>query len=175
MSRALRFAPLALLAIVLGALLWRLASPGDTNVHSRLEGKPLPAFALGTALAGKPALASIDLATGEPHLVNVFASWCVPCAGEVGILQHLQRDGVKIEGIAIRDKPDDLAAFLSRNGDPYERIGNDPQSSVQIALGSAGVPETFVVDGKGIIRKQHIGAIDEKDIPVVLAELRQAS
>ena len=54
----------------------------------------------------------------------------------------------------------DLADFLPRNGDPYERIGSDPRSRVQIALGSSGVPESFVVDGKGVIRYQHIGPID---------------
>jgi cytochrome c biogenesis protein CcmG/thiol:disulfide interchange protein DsbE len=174
MSRALRFAPLALLALVLIALLWRLATPSDTDIHSGMIGKPVPRFVLGAALPGRPALGAGDLATGEPRLLNIFASWCVPCAGEVKVLQQLQARGVKIDGIAIRDKPEDLAAFLARNGDPYERIGNDPQSETQIALGSAGVPETFVIDGKGIIRAQHIGSVEQADVPEILRELEQA-
>jgi cytochrome c biogenesis protein CcmG/thiol:disulfide interchange protein DsbE len=174
MSRAVRFAPLVLLALIVVALIWRLATPADTNVPSKLGGKPVPAFALPAALPNKPALASADLATGKPRLVNVFASWCVPCITEVGVLQQLAARGVTIDGIAVRDTPEDIAAFLSTNGDPYARIGSDNQSQVQIALGSSGVPESFVVDGRGIIRYQHIGAIEAGDVPMILSKLEQA-
>ncbi|HYX46833.1 MAG TPA: DsbE family thiol:disulfide interchange protein, partial [Sphingomicrobium sp.] len=79
MSRAVRFAPLALLLLIIIALVWRLATPVDSNVHSTLEGRVVPSFALPAIVPNKPALSSADLATGQPHLVNVFASWCVPC------------------------------------------------------------------------------------------------
>ena len=174
MSKAARFAPLVLLVALVVALIWRLATPADTNVHSTLEGKPIPAFDLAAALPSKPALSSSDLASGKPHLVNVFASWCVPCVTEVKVLQTLKERGVPVDGIAIRDRADDLADFLERNGDPYERIGSDPQSQVQIALGSSGVPESFVVDGTGIIRYQHIGPIETSDVPLILTKLEQA-
>ena len=174
MSRALRFAPLALLLVVIAALIWRLATPTDTNVSSKLEGKPVPMFELSAAVPNKAALETSDLATGQPHLLNIFASWCVPCVGEVKVLQQLKSQGVSIDGIAIRDTPQDLAAFLARNGDPYDRIGEDPQSAVQIALGSSGVPESFVVDGGGIIRYQHIGAVEPNDVPKIMAQLEQA-
>ena len=174
MSRALRFAPLALLVLIVAALVWRLSTPTDTNVHSTLKGKPVPAFSLAPILPNKPALDSSDLATGQPHLLNIFASWCVPCVTEVKVLQTLKAHGVAVEGIAVRDRPDDLAEFLARNGDPYERIGSDPQSQVQISLGSSGVPESFVVDGKGVIRYQQIGPIDPADVPMILAKLEQA-
>jgi cytochrome c biogenesis protein CcmG/thiol:disulfide interchange protein DsbE len=174
MSRAVRFAPLALLMLIIAALVWRLATPVDTNVRSKLEGKPVPPFILAAALPNKPAVSSADLATGHPRLVNVFASWCVPCVSEVKVLQELRARGVPILGIDIRDRPDDLNDFLARNGDPYERIGSDPQSQVQIALGSSGVPESFVVDGKGIVRYQHIGPIGASDIPMILSMLEQA-
>src|SRR5690242_20493557 len=159
MSRAVRFAPLALLLIVIVALVWRLATPADTNVHSTLEGKPVPAFSLPAALPNKPPLSSADLANGQPHLVNIFASWCVPCVTEVKVLDLLKSSGVRVEGIAVRDRPDDLADFLASNGDPYERIGSDAESKAQISLGSSGVPESFIVDGKGVIRYQQIGPI----------------
>lgn len=174
MSRGLRFAPLALLLLIVVALVWRLATPTDTNVHSTLEGKPVPAFSLAAIVPNKPSLDSSDLATGRPHLLNVFASWCVPCVSEVKLLQSLKARGVLIEGIAVRDRPTDLENFLARNGDPYERIGSDPQSSVQISLGSSGVPESFVVDGKGVIRYQQIGAIEASDVPMILSKLEQA-
>jgi cytochrome c biogenesis protein CcmG/thiol:disulfide interchange protein DsbE len=174
MSRAVRFAPLVVLFAIIAALVWRLATPADTNVHSTLEGKPVPAFELGEILPGKPALSSRDLATGQPHLVNVFASWCVPCITEVKVLNSLKARGVRIDGIAVRDREEDLAEFLARNGDPYERIGNDMQSRVQISLGSSGVPESFVVDGRGVIRYQHIGSIEASDVPTILRKLEEA-
>lgn len=174
MSRALRFAPLVLLLAIIAALVWRLATPADTNVHSTLEGKPVPTFDLGEILPNKPPLSSADLATGQPHLVNIFASWCVPCVTEVKVLQLLKNRGVHIDGIAVRDRQQDLADFLARNGDPYERIGDDLQSQVQISLGSSGVPESFVVDGKGVIRYQQIGPIEASDVPTILSKLEQA-
>jgi cytochrome c biogenesis protein CcmG/thiol:disulfide interchange protein DsbE len=173
MNRAVRFAPLALLLLIVAALVWRLTTPVDTNVHSKLEGKPVPFFALAAALPSKPTVSSADLATGHPRLVNVFASWCVPCISEVKVLQTLESHGVSIEGIDIRDRRGDLTDFLARNGDPYERIGSDPQSQVQIALGSSGVPESFIIDGNGIIRYQHIGAIQPSDVPMILARLER--
>lgn len=174
MSRAVRFAPLGLLLVVLIALVWRLATPVDTDVPSKLEGKALPAFTLGAALPSKPALSAADLAGGTPRILNIFASWCVPCIAEVKLLQELKDRGAHIDGIAIRDRPEDVAAFLQRNGDPYDRIGSDPQSALQIALGSSGVPETFIIDGQGIVRYQHIGPIEASDVPTILTKLEQA-
>ena len=174
MSRAVRFAPLALLLVVVVALVWRLATPEDTTVPSKLEGKPVPAFNLPAALPSKPGLAATDLATGQPRLVNIFASWCVPCITEVKVLQDLERRGVVIDGIAVRDRSEDVAAFLARNGDPYQRIGSDTQSQLQIALGSSGAPESFIIDGKGIVRYQHIGPIERSDVPMILQKLEEA-
>jgi cytochrome c biogenesis protein CcmG/thiol:disulfide interchange protein DsbE len=174
MSRAARFAPLLLLGLLIAGLVWRLAIPADMTVASKLEGKTVPTFVLPPALPGKPALTSTHLATGQPRLVNVFASWCIPCITEVRVLQGLKARGVAIDGIAIRDRPEDIADFLARNGDPYERIGSDERSQVQIALGSSGVPESFVVDGKGVIRYQHIGPIEAADVPLILRKLEQA-
>ena len=174
MSRGLRFVPLALLLAFVGFVAWRLMQPADTTIRSQLEGKPVPAFALPPALAGHASLSSADLATGKPRLVNFFASWCVPCIAEAPVLAELEARGVAIDGIAVRDKPEDVAAFLQRNGDPYERIGADLQSKVQLALGSSGVPESFVVDGRGVIRYQHVGPIMPQDVGTVLAELEQA-
>lgn len=174
MSRAVRFAPLALLLVLLAGLLWRLAAPADTDVTSKLEGKPVPSFNLGPGVPTKPGLSSSNLASGKAKLVNIFASWCVPCITEVKILQELKARGAVIDGIAIRDRPEDLTRFLATNGDPYERIGADLQSQVQISLGSSGVPESFVVDGRGIIRYQHIGPIEASDIPMILEKLEKA-
>ena len=174
MSRAIRFAPLTILALMIGVLLWRLANPADTVIRSKLEGRSVPAFALPAAVPGKSALSSDDLSTGQPRLLNVFASWCVPCIAEASVLEELKRRGVAIDAIAIRDRPEDVARFLSRHGDPFERIGSDENSRVQLALGSSGVPESFVIDGKGVIRFQHVGPIEPGQVPMILAELKKA-
>jgi cytochrome c biogenesis protein CcmG, thiol:disulfide interchange protein DsbE len=174
MTRLGRFAPLIGLGIFLIAVIWRLATPMDPNVSSKLRNKPVPAFVLPPMVTGKPALASVDLATGQPHLVNVFASWCVPCITEVGVLGQLKAHGVAIDGVAVRDRPADVADFLRQNGDPYERIGSDQRSQLQIALGSSGVPESFVVDGRGVIRYQHIGPIEVSEVGLILQKLEQA-
>jgi cytochrome c biogenesis protein CcmG/thiol:disulfide interchange protein DsbE len=119
-------------------------------------------------VAGRPGLSSADLAQGQPRIVNVFASWCIPCISEAPQLLELRRRGIPIDAIAIRDRPEDVAAFLARWGDPYQRIGSDVDSRVQLAFGSSGVPETFIVDGRGVIRYQHIGDIRPETIPEIL-------
>ena len=166
--------PLIVFALFLLAVGWRLASPPDRTVKSQLVGQPVPAFALAAAVPNKPALTSAEQKGQGPRLVNLFASWCVPCIAEAPILVDLKRRGVPIDGIAIRDAPADVAEFLDDHGDPFQRIGADPQSQLQMALGSAGVPESFIVDARGVIRYQHVGPIMPQDVPAILAELEQA-
>ena len=174
MNRALRLLPVALLLLLVAGFIWRLSNPADPAVRSQLVGDPIPRFQLPPAVPGKPGLSSADLAAGEPRLLNVFASWCIPCIVEAPVLEQLQRSGVPIDAIAIRDRPEDVAAFLQRHGDPFQRIGSDDNSRVQLALGSSGVPESFVVDGRGIIRYQHVGPIAPADVPMILAEMDKA-
>jgi cytochrome c biogenesis protein CcmG/thiol:disulfide interchange protein DsbE len=174
MSRGLRLIPIILLIWVLGGLAWRLIKPADPAIPSQLVERTLPSFALAPAVPGKTGFKSSDLATGQPRLLNIFASWCVPCVGEAPVLGELKRRGVKIDAIAVRDTPGAVRAFLDRNGDPYERLGADPRSEAQIALGSSGVPETFVIDGHGVIRRQYIGPLTAANIPGLVKELEQA-
>jgi cytochrome c biogenesis protein CcmG/thiol:disulfide interchange protein DsbE len=174
MSRSLRFLPVAVVLILIAAFVWRLANPPESTVPSRMVGRAVPAFQLADAVPTMPGFTSAELATGKPRLVNLFASWCVPCIAEAPVLKDLKRRGVAIDGIAIRDRPDDVAMFLQKNGNPFQRIGSDPTSRVQIALGTAGVPESFVVDGRGVIRHQHIGPIAPGEVPTILAELEKA-
>jgi cytochrome c biogenesis protein CcmG/thiol:disulfide interchange protein DsbE len=169
-SRWLRFLPLIVLIAFVGAVAWRLGKPAEEQIPSQLVGRPVPAFVLAPALPGKPGLSSTDLANGQPRLVNVFASWCVPCIAEAPLLLELKRQGVVIDAIAVRDRPDDVAEFLSRHGDPFNRIGSDLESRVQLALGSSGVPETFILDGRGVIRYQHMGPIEAGDLTTILRE-----
>lgn len=174
MRKLLIWLPLAMFIAFLVVFAGGLISPESKTIPSKLIGKPMPTFALPSAVPGKPGLSSAELTNGQPHLINVFASWCVPCIAEAPQLRQLAEAGVPIYGVAIRDRPEDLARFLARNGDPFRAIGGDVNSSVQIALGSSGVPETFIVDGKGIIRKQHIGGINPEDVPGLMSALAAA-
>lgn len=165
--------PLALFAFFAGLAAYMLTQPKDQFVESTMIGQPLPAFALDPAFDGLPGASKADF-TGKPKLLNIWASWCLPCIAEAPQLEALQKQGVEIIGIAIRDKPADVASFLAKHGNPYTRIGSDRISEVQLAIGSSGVPETFVIDGKGVIRHQHIGDIRPEDVPVLLRELEEA-
>ena len=174
MKRWLVWLPLCAFGLVVAVIAWGLWQPADRTVRSALVGRPLPDFVLPAIAPGKPGLASADFKQGSPRLLNVFASWCVPCVAEAPQLLTLKAAGVPIDAIAIKDTPGDVAAFLRRNGDPYARVGADAHSRVQLALGSSGVPETFVVDGQGVIRAQHVGDIRAEDVPKLLQALADA-
>lgn len=174
MRRLFLWLPLAVFAAFVVTVAVGLRRPADTTIRSRMIGKAMPDFALRPAVAGRAGLAAADLRTGKPRLVNVFASWCVPCKAEAPQLEALKRSGIPIDGIAIRDRSEDVARFLAEWGDPFERIGADPASKVQFALGSSGVPETFVVDGQGVIRHQHIGDIRPENVAEIIAAFEAA-
>jgi len=174
MRRLIIWVPLAVFALFLIVVAFGLSNPGERTLRSQLVGKQVPDFTLPAALPQKSGLASSDLARGQPRVVNIFASWCVPCIAEAPQLMALAKRGMPIDGIAIRDKPEDVAEFLSKWGDPYRRIASDTDSRVQLALGSSGVPETFVIDGKGIIRHQHIGDIRAENVAQIVAAYEAA-
>lgn len=175
MKQWLLWAPLALFLLFIGLFASGLLKPDDRQIHSAMVGRPLPAFILPAAASDRPGLSTADLRTGKPRLLNIFASWCVPCAAESPQLLELARQGVSIDGVAIRDARADVDGFVSRWGNPYQRIGLDARSVLQLAIGSSGVPESFVVDGKGIIRYQHIGDIRAEDIPLIRQKLAEAT
>ena len=162
MSRALRLLPLLIFVVFVGAVAWRSDAAAPTaEIRSQLIGQPVPEFALPPALAGQAGpVVSADLATGQPRLVNIFASWCVPCIAEAPLLDGAaSARACRSTASRCATGREDLAALPRRVMATRSRaIGADTDSRVQIALGSAGVPETFVVDGRGIIRHQHIGA-----------------
>ncbi len=163
------------LALALFALFAvQLARPKNDFVESALVGEQLPQFDLPPATAGVPGLSTSDFTDGEPRLLNIFGSWCIPCRAEAPQLEALRRQGAQIVAVAIRDEPQNVAEFLRLYGNPFSRIGRDDISAVMLELGSSGVPETFVVDGEGVITHQHIGPIMDRDVPLLMDELRRA-
>lgn len=155
-------APIALFAIVIGAFAMTLGRD-PSILPSTLIGKPLPSFSLPPVDPAGSGLASSQMAGGRPHLLNVFASWCVACRYEHPVLMDLKSQGVAIEGLDWKDKPADAARFLDVQGDPYERVGNDASGRAGIDLGVAAAPETFVVDRSGRVRYKQVGPITPHD------------
>jgi cytochrome c biogenesis protein CcmG/thiol:disulfide interchange protein DsbE len=177
--RILRLAsvPLAVFAVLAAVFFIGLKGDDPSIVPSALIGQKVPAFEL-PALEGMalPGLASADLAQGEVTLVNVFASWCGPCRLEHPVLMELAKRGdIAIAGINYKDEPENARRFLTSLGVPYQAIGVDRTGRASIDWGVYGVPETFVVDGKGIIRFKWVGPIsDEKALGRLETAIRDA-
>lgn len=165
--------PLALFLAVLALMFGGLGKPQQAVIRSHMVGKPAPEFMLEGA-AGRPGLATVDLARGKPILLNIFASWCLPCAVEAPQLQALRDKGAPLVGVAVRDEPADVEAFLGKHGNPFDRVGLDTNGRLLLGFGASGVPETYVIDGRGIIRYQHIGEVRPEHVPELLAELEKA-
>ena len=172
MSRWKLWLPLALFGFVAGLSIYGLVTPKDEFVRSNMVGAKLPAFNLPAATDGIKGLSSADLTDGKPRLLNFFASWCAPCQLEAPHLETLAKAGVEIHGIALRDRPEDVADFLKQYGNPFQRIGSDADMRIQLLFGSSGVPETYVIAGDGTIIYQHIGDIRADDVPVLLNKLK---
>jgi cytochrome c biogenesis protein CcmG, thiol:disulfide interchange protein DsbE len=134
-------------------------------IRSVLIDKPAPTFTLPPV--GGLAMPGFDTAAlkGEVSVVNVFASWCIPCRDEHPLLVAMkQQTGVRLFGINQKDAPENARAFLEELGNPYDAIGADTDGRVSIDWGVYGVPETFVVDAAGVIRFKHVGPISPETL-----------
>lgn len=162
MKRWIAFAPLAVLAAAVALFaLYALNRPTARVTPDALVGRPAPAIAIGglDGAAARPLNAVLQ----GPGLINVFASWCVPCAVEHPELMRLKSQGVRIVGVAYKDKPMASRAFLERLGDPFAVVLTDPDGLAGIELGVSGVPETFAVDARGVIVAKHSGPMTRAD------------
>jgi len=158
-----RLALFALPLLVLVALVAVFAFNIDRDsslVRSVLIDKPVPPFTLPAVDGlGVPGFDAAAL-TGRVSVVNVFASWCIPCRDEHPLLTALkQQTGVALYGINQKDAPENARAFLAELGNPYDAVGADAAGRVSIDWGVYGVPETFVVDANGIIVFKHVGPL----------------
>lgn len=154
MRRLLYILPAVLFVVVAGYFALALRPGYDPHrVPSPLIDQPAPDFALA-GLEGDGV--SRNAVAGQVALVNFFASWCVPCRAEHPLLLRLaEQEHVPIFGIAWKDKPADTARYVAQLGNPYNRVGLDESGRAGIDFGITGVPETFVIDKTGHIRRHY--------------------
>ena len=173
--RWLVFLPLAIFLALAALFLFRLGSGDPSRIPSVLIGRPAPE----TNLAAVPGLLARD-GTQLPGiapadfkdtvtLVNVWASWCVPCHDEAPLLHTLAEDKrIRVVGINYKDQPDNARRFLGRYGNPFVAAGADGNGRVSMDWGVYGVPETFVVGRDGKIAYKLIGPITPANLDRVL-------
>ena len=159
----------------LAALFWFGLSGGDhSRIPSALIGKPAPEITLPPLeglQAGSAQVPGLDPAAfkGKVCLVNVWASWCVPCHDEAPLLTELAADKrFQMVGINYKDAPDNARRFLGRYGNPFGRVGTDANGRASIEWGVYGVPETFVVGPEGTIVYKLVGPITPENYRAVL-------
>jgi len=146
-------------ALVIGFAL-SLHGPAPDELPSMLVDKPAPRLALPALDSTAQAFLPGDLRAGHVTVLNVFASWCIPCRIEgPGLAQVAALKGVALYGLVYKDTPEKARAFLADLGNPYQRLDLDADGRAGIEWGVYGVPETFVIDGKGIVRLRYPGPL----------------
>jgi cytochrome c biogenesis protein CcmG/thiol:disulfide interchange protein DsbE len=174
MRRALFLLPLACFLVLAGYFVLSLRPGYDPHaLPSAMIDKEAPPFDLA-ALSGGENLAR-DALKGGPVLINFFASWCVPCRLEQPLLMRLANaEHVPLYGIDYKDQPEAAARLLAQFGDPYRRVGLDPDGRAGLDFGVYGVPETYVLDSSGHIRKRFVGPLTAEEVNKELLPLLKA-
>ena len=162
--RWLVYAPLVVFLALAWLLFERLGAGDPASIPSVLIGQSAPPLNL-PGLDGASGLTDADLRGGHISVVNVFGSWCEPCHYEHPFLMALAADealkqkGVVLYGVAQKDSAGNVRRFLGTDGDPYARVGLDPDGRAGIDWGVYGVPETFIVRGDGTIVYKVVGPV----------------
>jgi cytochrome c biogenesis protein CcmG, thiol:disulfide interchange protein DsbE len=173
MRRVLFLLPLVSFLVLAGYFALALRPGYDPQtLPSAMIDKEAPAFDLA-GLNGQGI--ARDALKGGPVLINFFASWCVPCRIEHPLLMRLaEQEHVPLYGIDYKDRPEDATKLLAQFGDPYRRIGVDRDGRVGLDFGVYGVPETYVLDSTGHIRKRFVGPLTAEQVDQELLPLLRA-
>ncbi|EFL9482853.1 thiol:disulfide interchange protein DsbE [Escherichia coli] len=166
MKRKVLLIPLIIFLAIAAALLWQLArnAEGDdpTNLESTLIGKPVPKFRL-ESLDNPGQFYQADVLTqGKPVLLNVWATWCPTCRAEHQYLNQLSAQGIRVVGMNYKDDRQKAISWLKELGNPYALSLFDGDGMLGLDLGVYGAPETFLIDGNGIIRYRHAGDLNPR-------------
>lgn len=160
MKRLLYLLPAAVFGVLAYLLFTSLHAPPPDEIPSALLGKPAPPIELPPLDRKTPSFRTADLKSGHVTVLNVWASWCVPCRMEAPVLDRLMHiPGTALYGLVYKDRAAQARAFLDEVGNPFARLDLDAKGRAAIDWGVYDVPETFVIDGKGIIRWRYSGPI----------------
>jgi cytochrome c biogenesis protein CcmG/thiol:disulfide interchange protein DsbE len=160
MKRLVYILPVIGFLVVAGFLFRALFLTPTTFLPSTLINQPAPKLELAALDDQTQGFGPKDLAAGHVSVINVFGSWCAECHVEAPAMMLLAKEqGFELYGLVQRDTPQNIRAFLAQTGNPFSRIANDIDGRAGIEWGVYGAPETFVVDGKGVIRYKIVGAI----------------
>lgn len=169
--------PLVVFAALAGLFLVRLGSGDPAKIPSALIGAPAPQTVL-PALDGLTGIPGLDPAVfkGKVSVVNVWASWCVPCHEEAPLFTRLAEDKrLQLIGINYKDGADNARRFLGRYGNPFSIVGVDGNGRAAIEWGVYGVPETFIVGRDGRIAFKLVGGVTDANYePVLKREIDKA-
>ncbi len=179
MKRLIFVIPVLLFAGLAFFLFKSLMGPPPEVMPSMLVDNPAPTTPLPPLDPATEGFTPADLKSGHVTVVNFFASWCIPCRQEASVLPMLAKmPGVQLYGIVYKDMPDKAQAFLNEVGNPFARIDLDEAGSAGIEWGITGVPETFIIDGKGTVLLRHAGpltpSIIKSDLVPVIAKAHAA-
>ncbi|WAI87384.1 Thiol:disulfide interchange protein DsbE [Psychrobacter sp. SC65A.3] len=153
--------PLIIFAAFIVMLYFRLGQPTEIVTNTALE-RPVPAFEL-PLLSDTSRIMTNDNLPDQPFLMNIWGSWCPTCIIEHPFLMQLEERGVNLVGVNYKDDIGDALGYLNRGGDPFSMSIQDLSGQFALDLGLTGAPETFVVDGEGIIRQHIVGEINESN------------
>ena len=153
--------PLVIFAAFIVMLYFRLGQPTEIVTNTALE-RPVPAFEL-PLLSDTSRIMTNDNLPDQPFLMNIWGSWCPTCIIEHPFLMQLEERGVNLVGVNYKDDIGDALGYLNRGGDPFSMSIQDLSGQFALDLGLTGAPETFVVDGEGIIRQHIVGEINESN------------
>ncbi|WP_339664065.1 DsbE family thiol:disulfide interchange protein [uncultured Psychrobacter sp.] len=153
--------PLIIFAAFIVMLYFRLGQPTEIVTNTALE-RPVPAFEL-PLLSDTSRIMTNDNLPDQPFLMNIWGSWCPTCIIEHPFLMQLEERGVNLVGVNYKDDIGDALGYLNRGGDPFSMSIQDLSGQFALDLGLTGAPETFVVDGEGVIRQHIVGEINESN------------
>ena len=153
--------PLIVFAGFVVMLYMRLGQPTDIVTNTALE-RPVPTFEL-PLLSDTSRIMTNDNLPDQPFLMNIWGSWCPTCIIEHPFLMQLEERGVNLVGVNYKDDIGNALGYLNRGGDPFSMSIQDLSGQFALDLGLTGAPETFVVDGEGIIRQHIVGEINESN------------
>ena len=179
MKRFILITPIIVFSIIIAVLtVMTLQTKEGRNpslVPSALLGKQAPKIELPVVTSNIPGGFKGSDLVGRVSMVNIFSSWCVPCLTEHPQISWLAANALPIYAINYRDNASDASSWLKKHGNPYVAVGFDPEGRASLEWGVSGVPETFIINARGIITYKHVGPITKKILTeTILPKIQEA-